>query len=43
MTAIWQWDNKNSNQRLKTKKDQTDCFLTFAIHFAIACELIPQK
>ena len=25
MTAIWQWDNKNSNQRLIKKKDQNNC------------------
>ena len=43
MAIIWQLDNKNSNQRLIKKMDQNHCFLTFAVHFAIECELSPQK
>ena len=43
MTVIWQLDNKNSNKRLIKKKDQNDYFWTFADHFAIECELTPQK
>ena len=42
MTVIWQLDIKNSNKRLR-KKDQNDYFWTFAVHFAIECELTPQK
>ena len=41
MAVIWQLDNKNSNQCLIKKKDQNDYFLTFVVHFAIECELIP--
>ena len=43
MAAIWQWDNKNSSQRLIKKKDQNNCFWTFAVYFAIDCELSPKK
>ena len=43
MTAIWQWDNNNSNQRLIKKKDQNNYFWTFAVHFAIECELTHQE
>ena len=43
ITAIWQWDNKNSNQRLIRNKDQNTCFWTFAVNFAIDCELTPQN
>ena len=43
MAAIWQWDNNNSNQRLRKKKDQINCFWTFVVHFAIECELTTQK
>ena len=43
MTEIWQWDNKNSNQRLTKKKGQNNCFWTFAVHFAIECEITPPK
>ena len=35
--------HKNSNQRLIKETDQTNYFLTFAVHFAIECELIPKK
>ena len=42
MAVIWQLDNTNSNQRL-IKKGQNDYFLTCAVHFAIQCELTPQK
>ena len=43
MTAIWQSDNNNSNKRLIKKKDQKNWFWTFAVHFAIECDLTPQK
>ena len=43
MEVIWQLENKNSNQCLIQKKDQNDYFLTFVVHFAIECELTPQK
>ena len=43
MAEIWQWDNKNSNQRLIDKKKKNNCFWTFVVHFAIECELTPQK
>ena len=43
MAAIWQYDNKNSIQRLIKKRDQNNCSWTFAVHFAIECELAPQK
>ena len=43
MAVIWQLNNKNYNQRLIKKRDQNDYFLTFMIHFAIECELTPQK
>ena len=43
MAKIWQWDNKNYNQRLIKKKDQNNCFWTVAAHFAIDCELSTQK
>ena len=43
MPVIWQLDNKNSNQRPIKKKDQNHYFLTFEVHFAIGCELTPQK
>ena len=43
MAVIWQLDNKNSNQRLIKKKDQNYYFWTFVVHFAIECELSPQK
>ena len=42
MAAIRQWD-KNSNLRLIKKKDQNNCFWTFAVHFAIDSELTPKK
>ena len=32
-----------SNQRLVKKKDQSNYVLTFVAHFAIECELTPQK
>ena len=43
MAVIWRLDYKNSDQRLIKKKDQNNCSLTFAVHFAIECELTPQK
>ena len=43
MTAIWQWDNNNSNQHLIKKKDKINCFWTVAVYFAIECEITPQK
>ena len=41
MTVIWQLDNKNSNKLLIKKKDQNIYCWTFAVPFAIECELIP--
>ena len=43
MAAIWQWDNKNSNQRLTKKNDQNNCCWTFAVHFFIECEFNSPK
>ena len=43
MAVIWQLDNKNPSHRQQKKKDQNNHFLTFAVHFAIKCELTPQK
>ena len=43
MAAIWQWENKISNQRLIKEKDKNNCFWTFEVHFAFECELNPQK
>ena len=43
MATIWQWDNKHSRQRLIKKKDQNNCSWTFAVHFAIDCELTSKK
>ena len=43
MAVIWQLDNKNPNHRQQKKKDQNNHFWTFAVHFAIECELTPQK
>ena len=43
MAVIWQLNNKNNNQRLIKKKDQNDYFWNFVVHFAIECQLTPQK
>ena len=43
MVLILQLDIKNSNQRLIKTKNQSNYFLTFVVHFAIECELTPQK
>ena len=43
MEVICQLDNNNFNQCLIHIKDQNDYFWTFVVHFAIECELTPQK